>query len=685
MNDLNLKVVFVLGIAYGVGRFLVDQLSLLAFPHCDHPIKCFDYAEELAASVHPRVNPCDNLYDHVCGKWDRLHPFLIPASGGQFRVLSTRMLAFALRQLERSPPEHPVLAVSRSISAFQSCSKVYAERRDETQVLFDVFKKFNFKWPSLTLPTNFDLMEYLLGMSFEYNLATPVLLSLTPDLKTDKRYGLLFDISSNVENETVDTKVIASCISSVAPLVSGDLASKFAKRIHTVFLNLFTAQTALFRNVRPTLLYTTIEKLANDTSGHSTGETWLKVINNHLPHGQAVSESEDVLTITNSGLLLRTILDDAKRSGYADLVLYAGWNMLVSLRAAVSPSLVNCMDGSSTSGQLPSTLGCLGSVTQVASFALGRFVIDSLELHRNINHTRSTWNALRKATRESFANLSWMDKSTAKGAVEHVDSLITVLPLPKHLQTNEALEAHYGFLDPNVSQPFIHWLFKTKHRRLEEQKRLFKGSTVTVYRDDIYYNTIDVNAFYISLMHIMAILPGIMAAPFVPQEVPATLHYGAIGKVLGHELTHAFDPLFSNFTRTGEVGTWWSKKSFDNFRGRLECLRRQLQSYTDNEVHSKNALSEAFADTAGTEKAWLAFTSLPAEKGVLGYTQEQSFFIASCFEFCSEGGYQWQKNGKYPAMVLRCNIPARNEKEFAAAFSCPTGSAMNPEKRCTFH
>ncbi|KAH7934195.1 hypothetical protein HPB49_022795 [Dermacentor silvarum] len=554
-----------------------------------------------------------------------------------------------------------------------------------SQVLFDIFKKFNFEWPSLTLPRNFDLMEYLLGMSFEYNLATPALLSLTPDLKTDKRYGLSFEISLNIEEDAFDAEDIASCISSVVPSGTGDSALNFAKRIHTVFSDILTTVIAVFLNdQRVVTVYTTIEKLANDTTGHTKKEAWLKVINNHLP--MAVGKTVDVLTLNNSGLLLKTILDNTKRSGYVDLVLYGGWNILVNLRTAVSSPLSKCVaELASVLPQLQSAVKCLESVNEVAPFALGRFAIDSLELHRNINHTNNTWNAVKKATRENFAKLSWMDESTAKGAIEHVDSLITVLPLPQHLYTNEALQAHYAFLDPNVSQPFIHWLFKTKQRRLQEQKRLFKESTVTIYRDDFDYSAFTVNAFYVPLMHIMAILPAIMAAPFMPQEVPATIHYGAMGKVLGHELTHAFDPLFSNLTRTGEVGTWWSKQSFDNFRGRLECLRRQLQSYTENEVHSKNALSETFADTAGTAKARLAFTSLPAEKGVLGYTQEQSFFIAGCFAFCSEGGYDWKEHDKYPAMVLRCNIPALNEKKFATAFNCPKESAMNPEKRCTFH
>ncbi|XP_050046627.1 endothelin-converting enzyme homolog [Dermacentor andersoni] len=685
MNVLNLKVVFALGILYGAGRYLIEERTLLAFPDCEHPTKCFDYAEELAASIDPREDPCDNLYDHVCGKWDRLHPAFTPGSWNQAKLLQVRAREFLLGQLEQSPHGHPVVAVRRSVTAFQICREVYTEWRNDTKVLLDVFDKFNFQWPSVTLPSEFDLMEYLLGMSLEYNLATPVLLSFTPDVKPDKRYGLLFQIPSQIENDTVDTDVIADCILDVAPATTNDSAWTFAERIHSVFLDFLTAKSALSLPEREALVHTTIEKLANDTTGHSTGEAWLNAINKRLPHDQAVGKSQHVLTVKNSGLLLKMILDSTKRSNYADLVLYAGWNIVVDLRAALSRSLSYCMSKSPFRYQRSSELLCLDYINQVAPFAIGRFFVDSLELQPNVNYTKNAWNAVKKATRENFANLSWMDKSTAKGAVEHVDSLLTILPFPDHLQTNEALDAHYGFLYPNVSQPFIQWLLKTKQRRHDEQKRLFKQAAVSVYHDDFRYSAYEVNAFYMPIMHVMALMPAIMAPPFAPQAVQSAVHYGAIGKILGHELTHAFDPLFSNLTRNGVAAMPWSNESFANFSSRLQCVSKQLQSFTDDEVHSKNVLSETFADTGGTEKAWLAYSSLPAQKGILGYTQEQSFYIAGCFEFCAVGGYEWSTKSLYPADALRCNIPARNEKEFAAAFSCPKGSAMNPEERCTFH
>lgn len=140
MAVVNMQIILVLGILFGAGRLLVDKLSRLAFPYCDHPTKCFDYAEELAASVDPRVDPCDSLYDHVCGKWDRQHPFILPSMRNQLALLQIRVLSFVLGELERSPPEHPVLSVRRSLTALQSCQTVYSESREDTKVSYSLVR-----------------------------------------------------------------------------------------------------------------------------------------------------------------------------------------------------------------------------------------------------------------------------------------------------------------------------------------------------------------------------------------------------------------------------------------------------------------------------------------------------------------------------------------------------------------
>lgn len=323
----------------------------------------------------------------------------------------------------------------------------------------------------------------------------------------------------------------------------------------------------------------------------------------------------------------------------------------------------------------------------MAGYALARFFVDSAEQSQAVHDVTDTWNAVRDATRRNFPTLSWMDTSTAAGAMDHVDNLLSIIAIPAHLNSSQALDAFYDYLGADQSQPFFQWFMKSRKQRSDKYKRLIREDPkVPVHREDMSsLSSTKVNAFYLSLYHIMVITPAIIAPPFMVPGVAPAVTYGSIGKVLGHELSHAFDPRFSTQTRTGDFATWWSAQSFERFLDKSRCVISQLANYTENDIHGFNALPETFADTAGTEKARLAYASLPTQQGILGYSQEQLFFVATCFMLCAKNPYSWKESDTYPAHALRCNLPVSNEKKFAAAFKCPTGAALNPPTRCTFH
>ncbi|XP_049511254.1 neprilysin-1 [Dermacentor silvarum] len=659
---------------------LVDKLALQAYPWCDHPTKCSDYAEDLAASLDRSVDPCDNLYGHVCAHYAQRYP----AFESHFHLLEARSTSFLLHELDRSAPEHPSAAVRRVVSGYQACVLAFKEHREDVQVLFDVLSKFNVTWPVSKVSNNFDIMEYLLGLSLDYGLPTPLQLSLEPYLKTDRRYGL--SLSFDVANvaDVYKPAAVAACMPSLVPSVGRDSVPAFGKPIYAVYLNLMTSINALFRDTGSGRIYTTIEQLNIALKGHVDHDGLLNAINKHLPQDIQLDKNEELLVYNNTATILGEVLS---QSGYADIVLFSGWNMIVLNQFGLSSSLLYCLAGRPLwKASIIATKYCLVAVNQVAGYALSRFFVDSLEQSKAVLDTTDTWNTLQEATRRNFATLKWMDQSTAQGAMGHVSNLISIIPIPAHLNSSQALDAFYDYLVADQSQSFFQWFINTQKQRSDKYKRLLhENQSVTVYREDIQLSSISVNAMYLPLNHLMIILAPIMSTPFVPAGVPPAVTYGSMGKILGHELSHAFDPRFSTQSRTGDPVSWWSQPSYANFLERVQCLRDQLANFTGSTVHSENALSEAFADTAGTEKARLAYASLPKQQGILGYSHEQLFFIAGCFEFCSKDPYYWRPTSTYPSEVLRCNLPASNNKDFAAAFQCPTGASLNPPIRCPFH
>ncbi|KAH7939959.1 endothelin-converting enzyme 2 [Rhipicephalus sanguineus] len=679
----NTAAVLLVGAAYYGSRILVDWLALWAYPWCDHPIKCFDYVRELEASLDRSVDPCDNFYEHVCAHWSRRYP----AFANYLHLLQARTMSFLLHELERPAPQHRSKAVRQVVSGYQACRKAFTKLREDIQVLFDIFDKFNVTWPALTLPENFDVIEYLFGMSLDYNLETPVLLTLEPYLRTDRRYALSMYIRPTENHDPFDPAKIAACMPLVAPSIGGDTAFNFGEIIFFVYLDLIYHIEAFTDLNQIIPVYTTIEALADDVKDQAPLDALLNTINRHLPQDKSIGKDEELLVPKNTGLVLNEMLRSSKPAHYVNLVLFSGWNIVTSMNFGLSSSMLSCISGKSPIGNsFLAVAHCVQAANEVAGYALARFFIDSMGQSEAVRNTTDTWNALRDATERNFATLSWMDESTATGAMGHVGDLVPVIPLPAHLNSSEALDAFYDYLVEDQSLPFFQWFVRSKKQRSDKYKRLIREDpNVTVYREDIRLSSTNVNAFYLPLFHIMAILPAIMIPPFVPNGVTQAVTYGAIGKILGHELSHAFDPLFSSLTRTGDNATWWSQQSFESFLEKQGCVVSQLANYTDSEIHAFNALSEAFADTAGTEKARLAYASLPTQRGVLGYSPEQLFFIAGCFEFCAQNAYSWETEDIYPAYALRCNMPVSNQKHFAEAFNCPADAALNPSTRCTFH
>ncbi|KAH9367918.1 hypothetical protein HPB48_008362 [Haemaphysalis longicornis] len=135
-----------------------------------------------------------------------------------------------------------------------------------------------------------------------------------------------------------------------------------------------------------------------------------------------------------------------------------------------------------------------------------------------------------------------------------------------------------------------------------------------------------------------------------------------------------------------------NESSVMKYNEKVLCLRA---SYDQAEAERQPAAdpkndSEGFADWTGLQLAYSAFRSLPAaERDAvipgLPLDAEKLFFIAHCYKWCGqERKRDPHPKERYWSTRSRCIVPLRHMPEFAAAFSCPQGSRMNPAAKCTF-
>ena len=143
-----------------------------------------------------------------------------------------------------------------------------------------------------------------------------------------------------------------------------------------------------------------------------------------------------------------------------------------------------------------------------------------------------------------------------------------------------------------------------------------------------------VNAVNLPLQNALNFPAAILQPPFYDPAAPAATNYGAIGAIIGHEISHTFDTEGSAFDANGRMRDWWTPSDFAHFRASTAKLAAQYDTYKpfpDLSVNGKQTLAEDIADVAGVSAAYdgyrasLQGKSAPAEHG---FTGDQQFFIA---------------------------------------------------------
>jgi len=196
-----------------------------------------------------------------------------------------------------------------------------------------------------------------------------------------------------------------------------------------------------------------------------------------------------------------------------------------------------------------------------------------------------------------------------------------------------------------------------------------------------------VNAYYSPTENEIVFPAGILQPPFFDAQADDALNYGAIGAVIGHEVTHGFDDQGSQFDPQGNLKSWWTADDRNKFTNRAECVAEQFGSYKTSDgtnLNGKLVLGESIADLGGVTIAYKAFLKSmegkPRPANIDGFTPEQRFFIGWGMIWANsqreESERQQALSDPHPLSRFRVNGPLSNLEEFAGAFGCKAGEAM---------
>lgn len=141
-----------------------------------------------------------------------------------------------------------------------------------------------------------------------------------------------------------------------------------------------------------------------------------------------------------------------------------------------------------------------------------------------------------------------------------------------------------------------------------------------------------VNAVNLPLQNALNFPAAILQPPFYDPQAPAAVNYGAIGTVIGHEISHTFDTLGSTFDSKGRLRNWWTPEDLKHFEAATQRLADQYDTYKpfpDLAINGKQTLSENIADVAGISAAFDGYkASHQVAPTDAGFSSDQQFFIA---------------------------------------------------------
>ena len=219
--------------------------------------------------------------------------------------------------------------------------------------------------------------------------------------------------------------------------------------------------------------------------------------------------------------------------------------------------------------------------------------------------------------------LTWMAPATKAEAEAKLKTLYVGIGYPETWRNYSAYDVKAGDIFGNVWRGQL-YVYQREKARL--------GSKVD--RQEWSMTPQTVNAVNLPLQNALNFPAAILQPPFFDPLAPAAANFGAIGSVIGHEISHTFDTEGSAFDSQGRVRNWWTPSDLEHFEQATAKLAAQYDSYhpfPGLAVNGKQTLAENIADVAGISAAYDGYhASLAGKAAPLqdGFSGDQQFFIA---------------------------------------------------------
>ena len=264
-------------------------------------------------------------------------------------------------------------------------------------------------------------------------------------------------------------------------------------------------------------------------------------------------------------------------------------------------------------------------VQGVMGEALGRIYVQKYFPASSKERMKTLVENLRIALGERIAAQDWMNDSTKVNALLKLNTFYVKIGYPDRWidLTNLKIDSKKSYYE-NMRECHRFWIaYQIEH-----------SAGKPVDRNDWHMNPQTVNAYYNPTTNEICFPAGILQVPFFDPTADDAFNYGAIGVVIGHEMTHGFDDQGRRYDKDGNMHDWWTEEDGKNFTSRTDELAgffSQIEVLPGLNANGRLTLGENLADHGGLQVAWYAYKNATKRQPLSvidGLTADQRFFLA---------------------------------------------------------
>mmetsp|Transcript_12724 Transcript_12724/g.18263 ORF Transcript_12724/g.18263 Transcript_12724/m.18263 type:complete len:766 (+) Transcript_12724:91-2388(+) len=673
---------------------------------------CVGVAADIIRGLNQSVDPCEDFWQYSCGGWIQAHP--IPDDRTSYNTFSTLSDSndFVIKQLLADQTTTTSSSSSSSSNAVVKAKQLYTACMDEDNIDSRGAAPVQALLPALDFTSGGagSSLSKVVGTMHRAGLSPLFNLYVGQDDRNSSRNvmylsqsGLSLPEHSYYFPTSPATDKVLLAFTTLITKAFGLLGSTPAEAAETAQA-ILKFETALANVTLPRDQLRDPDKTYNVRSlaemsqavPHIAWDVWVSAV--YTDPAQASQLTKFVVTTPSFFAGLQQALEGTDNKV---LVKYLQWQQirrsLPYLGGDFKPAYFDYKKVvRGLKGEIDRWRTCMSVTDSFFGFAVGQ-----LFLKQKFGPTaRETASKLIAEIKTSFKNrlakLPWMDDETRTKAADKADKVVHKIGYPDWVFDATQLDSYYQELKLAGEGRYFE---SVQLARAWDNNRNLQDLFAAPDKGRWDMNPQEVNAYYSPSNNEMVFPAGILQPPFFGEKSPMAVNYGAIGVVMGHELTHGFDDQGARYDADGNLQPWWSQGVTERFKERTECVEKQYSKYTitgpgGNQVAVNGALTlgENIADNGGMSEAFAAYRSYTQTNGAeprlpgLDLTPDQLFFIGFSQVWCGslrpEDALRRQRTDPHSPHMWRVKGTVSNSEDFAQAFKCAKGTPMNPVEKC---